>query len=260
MKIYNRPSAPTWADLSTTDVAAAKTFYGGLFGWQGADVPMKEAGGYGMFLLGDRYVGGYGPCMAPGQPVAWLAYFQVESADATAAAVTGNGGSIVAGPRDVFESGRLAVFADPEGAVFGVWQPKQHQGFGVVARPDSMCWFELMVRDSDRAKTFYRTVFGWVADSEPYGGSEYTEWQLEGESFSGMMRMNEDFPPEVPPHWMVYVQVEDCDAAAAKAKELDGSVHVPPTTIPPGRFALLSDPQGGLFSVIALSGPSPSGL
>ncbi|MFG2720323.1 VOC family protein [Streptomyces sp. NPDC048416] len=254
MKIYNRPSAPAWADLSTTDVPAAKAFYGGLFGWQGADVPMEEAGGYGMFLLGDDYVGGYGPCMAPGQPVAWLAYYQVESADATAQAVTANGGSVVAGPMDVFDSGRLAVFADPEGAVFGVWQPKEHKGFGVVARPNSMVWFELLTRNTDRATTFYRAVFGWddVA-AEPYGTPEYTEWKLNGESFGGMMRMNGDFPPEVPPHWMVYVQVEDCDAAAAKARELGGDVHVPPTTIPPGRFALLRDPQGGVFSIISLA-------
>lgn len=252
MKIYNRPSAPTWADLSTTDVAAAKAFYGGLFGWQAADVPMEEAGGYGMFLLGDQYVGGYGPCTAPGQPVAWLTYYQVDSADATAAAVTGNGGSIVAGPMDVFESGRLAVFADPEGAVFGVWQPKEHKGFGVADKPYSMCWFELLTRNPDQAKTFYRTVFGWDCDTEPYGSSEYTEWKLEGESFGGMMRMNEDFPPEAPPRWMVYVEVEDCDATATKARELGGEVHVPPTTIPPGRFAVLRDPQGGAFAVIAL--------
>ncbi|MFD9823351.1 VOC family protein [Streptomyces violascens] len=252
MKIYNRPSAPAWADLSTTDVPAAKAFYGGLFGWQGADVPMEEAGGYGMFLLGDQYVGGYGPCRAPGQPVAWLAYYQVDSADATAAAVTGNGGSIVAGPMDVFDSGRLAVFADPEGAVFGVWQPKEHKGFGVADKPYSMCWFELLTRNADQARTFYSTVFGWSGDSEPYGSSEYTEWELEGKSFGGMMRMNEDFPPEVPPHWMVYVEVEDCDATATKARELGGEVHVPPTPIPPGRFALLRDPQGGVFSVIQL--------
>ncbi|MBX7465330.1 VOC family protein [Streptomyces sp. MAG02] len=255
MKIYNRPSAPAWADLSTTDVPAAKAFYGDLFGWRGADVPMEEAGGYGMFLLGDRYVGGYGPCRAPEQPVAWLAYFQVESADATAAAVTGNGGSIVAGPMDVFDSGRLAVFSDPEGAVFGVWQPDRHAGFGVVDEPGGMCWFELLTRDSDRAKTFYAAVFGWNTEAaDPYGSSsEYTEWKLDGESFSGMMRMGSDFPPEVPAHWMVYVQVDDCDAVAARARELGGEVHVPPTTIPPGRFALLRDPQGGVFSIIALT-------
>ena len=125
MKIYNRPSAPAWADLSTTDVGAAKAFYGGLFGWRGADVPMEEAGGYGMFLLGDEYVGGYGPCMAPGQPVAWLAYIQVESADATAAAVTGTGGSIVAGPH-----GRLRL-----GPPRGVRRPGGPVSDGRLRRP-----------------------------------------------------------------------------------------------------------------------------
>ena len=171
--------------------------------------------------------------------------------------MTGNGGSIVAGPMDVFDSGRLAVFADPAGAVFGVWQPKEHKGFGVVDRPGGMCWFELLTRDADRARTFYRDGLR-LGQRQPSrtAASEYTEWKLEGESFSGMMRMGEDFPPEVPAHWMVYVQVEDCDATAAKARELGGEVHVPPTSIPPGRFALLRDPQGGVFSVIALTAGS----
>ncbi|MGW9029227.1 VOC family protein [Streptomyces sp. NPDC055722] len=253
MKIFNRPSAPTWADLSTTDVPGARDFYGRLFGWTGADVPDPEVGGYGMFLLDGAYAAGYGPCTAQGQPVSWLVYFQVEDADATAMAVTGNGGAVVAPPMDVFDAGRLAVFSDPEGAVFGVWQPREHRGFGVVDQPNSVCWFELMAREPEKAKDFYRAVLGWDGETHPFGPSEYTEWELGGETFGGMKRMNEDFPSELPAHWTMYVAVEDCDAAAARVTELGGSVRVQPTTIPPGRFAVVSDPQGGYLSLITRS-------
>lgn len=256
MKTVNHTSAPTWADVSTTDVPAAKRFYQDLFGWTGSDVPMEEAGGYGMFTLGEEYVGGYGPCMAPGQPVAWSAYFRSDDADATAAKVTENGGTVIAPPMDVFESGRLAYFTDPEGAAFGIWQPKEHKGFGVYDEPGAVCWFELLSREADRAKTFYRAVFGWDADTcGNEGGGSYTEWKLGGEPLGGMMHMaDEGFPPEIPAHWMVYFAVEDCDATAARARELGAAVAVAPTSIPPGRFAVLRDPQGGHFSVIAASG------
>ncbi|MFG2195973.1 VOC family protein [Streptomyces sp. NPDC048639] len=253
MKISNRASAPVWADLSATDVPAAKAFYEGLFGWSADEAPSEEAGGYGMFVLAGKQVGGFGPCMSPEAPTAWLVYFQVDDADAVATKVTQNGGTVVAAPMDVLDAGRMAVFTDPEGAVFGVWQPREHTGFGVIDEPGSVCWFELMARDSDKAKSFYAAVFGWEGQTNPAGPSEYTEWQLDGTSFSGMMRMNEDFPPELPAHWMVYVAVEDCDAAAARATELGGKVGVPPTDVPPGRFCIINDPQGGTISLIALS-------
>uniref|UniRef100_A0AAU2VE08 VOC family protein n=1 Tax=Streptomyces sp. NBC_00003 TaxID=2903608 RepID=A0AAU2VE08_9ACTN len=254
MKIANRPSAPTWADLATTDLPGAKAFYQGLFGWTGDDVPMEEAGGYGMFLTGGKYVGGYGPCMAPGQPVSWTCYFQVADADETAAKVAAHGGTVIAAPMDVFASGRLAVFADPEGAVFGVWQPREHEGFGVIDQPGSVCWFELMSREPEKAKAFYTAVFGWGAlGSQHAGPATYTEWQLEGQAFSGMMPMTEDFPSEIPARWMVCFAVEDCDRAATRVTELGGTVTVEPTTIPPGRFTVVSDPQGGYFSLITLA-------
>ncbi|MEV0095360.1 VOC family protein [Streptomyces sp. NPDC050738] len=251
--IHNKPSTPTWADLSTTDIAAAKTFYTGLFGWSAGDVPMEDASGYGMWMKGEDYVGGYGPCMAPGQPPAWMAYFGTADIEATTAAVTANGGTVVAGPMDVFTSGKLAACTDPEGAFFGLWQPLEHQGFGRVEEPGAFAWFELLVRDTEKAKAFYTAVFGWDGDTHPYGPTSYTEWSIDGEKFSGMMPIDENFPAEVPAHWMVYMAVADCDAAAAKVGELGGKVLVQPTTIPPGRFSVISDPQGALLAVIALS-------
>ncbi|MEU6084627.1 VOC family protein [Streptomyces sp. NPDC047108] len=253
MKISNRASAPVWADLSATDVPVAKAFYEALFGWSAEEAPSDEAGGYGMFALGGKLVGGYGPCPTPEAPTAWMVYFQVDDVDATAAKVTDNGGAVVAAPMDVLEAGRMAVLTDPEGAIFGVWQPRDHTGFGVIDEPGSVCWFELMARDTGKAVSFYSAVFGWEGRTSSAGPSEYTEWHLEGTSFSGMMGMTDAFPAELPAHWMVYIAVEDCDAAAARVTELGGNVSVPPTTIPPGRFSVVNDPQGGTLSLIALA-------
>jgi predicted enzyme related to lactoylglutathione lyase len=113
---------------------------------------------------------------------------------------------------------------------------------------------ELTVRDVDTAKAFYGAVFGWEGDTHPFGPTTYTDWHNPGgPRVAGMIRMTEQWPAEVAPHWMCYFAVADCDAAAARAVELGGTAPVPPTDLPQGRFAVLNDPQGGLFSVIRLA-------
>jgi uncharacterized protein len=145
----------------------------------------------------------------------------------------------------------MAVFADPLGAPFSIWQPRQHVGAGLVNEPGTLCWNELVTRDTDRAKAFYRAVFGWEPASQMMGTSEYTEWKLGDRPVGGMMPMGEDWPPEIPAHWLVYFAVTNTDNAAERAASLGGQVSVPATDIEPGRFAVLNDPQGGQFGVFA---------
>ena len=64
---------------------------------------------------------------------------------------------------DVMDLGRMAVFADPTGAVFGVWQPKAFAGADLVNEPVSLVWNEVHTRDTDTDKAFYNSVFGWTA-------------------------------------------------------------------------------------------------
>lgn len=158
-------------------------------------------------------------------------------------------------PMDVFDSGRMAVFADPAAAVFGVWQPQTHPGAGVVNEPGALCWNELMTTDVAGAGRFYAAVFGWTpqVQGEP-GPQAYTEWQLGGRSIGGMMAKPADVPAEVPPYWLVYFAVTDTDASAHRATELGASVVVPPTDIgaESGRFAVLTDPLGATFAVLAM--------
>ncbi|MFB7714797.1 VOC family protein [Streptomyces sp. NPDC056105] len=252
MKISKTPSAPCWADLSTPDTDAARLFYEGLLGWRSEVVSDPRSQTYGLFRSGEELVAGIGPTRSPKEPSAWLPYYQSAGVDAVIARVKGNGGTVVTDPETIAEDGVFAVCQDPSGAAFGLWQPITNTGFGVVNAPGSFCWFELLTRDPDGSIDFYQSVLGWGAKRHPYGGGgTYTEWSVDDEPFGGMLDTTSgSFPEDLPAHWTVYVAVEDTDATAARCEELGGQILVHPTTIEPGRFAVLADPQGASFAVI----------
>jgi predicted enzyme related to lactoylglutathione lyase len=253
MKITNHvPSTACWVDLGTSDVKGAKRFYAEVFGWDAHEVPGGE--GYTMFHLGDDRVAAVAPHMSEGQPNLWTIYFATEDAAATTAKVEAAGGKVMVPPMDVFDAGRMAVYFDPEGTGFAVWEPKNMIGAEVLGEPGSLSWVELMTRDPEDAKRFYGAVLDWTGETSDIGGAAYTLWRVAGHDrgVSGMMEMAGDmWPADLPSHWMPYFEVADCDATAARVTASGGRVGVPPTTIPPGRFAICGDPQGAFFSIIA---------
>lgn len=246
-----KPGTPSWVDLGSPNAEESIAFYGGVFGWDIPEGP-PEAGGYRMCLLHGKPVAGLGPQMQPDIPPYWTTYVSVSDVDAAVKAVESAGGQVMMPTMDVLTAGRMAVFADPTGAPFSVWQPGDHIGSSYVNEPGSLSWNELATRDSDQAIVFYSEVFGWTADAQQMGEMAYTTWLLDGNPVGGMMPMGDMFPPEVPPHWSVYFAVQDTDATVAKITSLGGSVVAPPMDIPQGRFAAVSDPHGAMFSVIAL--------
>ena len=252
------PGTPAWVDLASPDVAASVAFYSGLFGWNANDLG-PEAGNYPMCDLDGLNVAGIGPIMMPGQPPAWLSYVNVADADATVAKVTAAGGTVFAGPIDVMEAGRMAVFADPTGAALGIWQPVQHPGADLVNEPGSLVWNELNTRDTEVAIPFYAEVFGWGSNTNPMGElGAYTEWTMGDRTLGGMLPMPAALPDEVPAFWLVYFAVGDCDQAAATAADLGATVMQPPMDIPPGRMAVITDPVGATFALLALAAhPQP---
>lgn len=179
----------------------------------------------------------------------WTVYFRVDDAVKTAELVTANGGSTLVGPMEVMEAGHMGVFTDPVGAVFAVWQPKQHAGFGAVGEPGTFCWAELVTTDVDRSRTFYGEVFGHTTrDSTEMA---YTEFRVGDQSVAGMMPKPAEMPAEIPPMWGVYFAVSDTDAAIAKVGELGGMTVFGPTDVDEaGRFANCVDPAGAMFGVI----------
>lgn len=256
------PGTPSWVDLGSPDIDASVEFYGSLFGW---DVPESEnaeqTGGYRQAMLRGKAAAGMMPLMQEGQPPAWSTYVSVEDADATAAAVREAGGTVMVEPMDVMDLGRMAVFADPAGAVFGIWQPGSFPGAGIVNEPNSFSWNELNTRDPDAAKSFYAAVFGWRANDVEMGDAgTYTTWRHpdrseDEDSVGGMLDIRGRAPDEIPPHWLTYFTVDDRDETIEKATEMDGQ-SVLAMELPMGRFAILTDPQGAAFGIFEESGDS----
>jgi predicted enzyme related to lactoylglutathione lyase len=153
------------------------------------------------------------------------------------------------------DAGKMAVIQDPTGAVLSAWEPRAHSGAGLVNQHGTLIWNELATRDADTAAQFYMKLFDWDSQTQDMPTGPYTSFLNGDRMAAGMLKMTEEWG-DMPPHWMVYFGADDCDAVAAKAKELGGEVLVPPRDIPSvGRFAVLQDPQGAAFSIISLPNP-----
>lgn len=250
------PGTPSWVDLGSPDIEASIEFYAALLGWEvPAAENVEQTGGYRRATKNGVDVAGMMPLMQEGRPPAWSSYVSVADADATAAKVREAGGAVMAEPMDVMDLGRMAIFADPAGAVFGIWQPGTFPGAGLVNEPGALAWNELNTRDLAGAKSFYGAVFGWDFEDNDMGEmGKYTTIALGGNPVGGILDMvDRGVPEEIPNHWLAYFAVEDTDAAVAKATESGGGLMMGPVDIPVGRFAILTDPHGAAFAVIALS-------
>ena len=249
---------PSWVDLMTSDPEASRNFYRELFGWE-LEVGPPETGHYTICRLRGHNVAGLGGEPAPdGTPTAWTTYIAVDDVDAAAGRITGNGGSLLMGPLDVMTQGRMAVASDPTGAVFGLWQAGEHVGATLVNEPGTVNWNELNSRDLATARQFYGAVFGydWQDVDTGQGGPQYATFQVGGRDVGGALQMTDQWPAEVPSHWIVYFGVDDTDASVATIQRLGGAVLMPPTDSPYGRFAAVRDPQGAVFTVIKSAVPS----
>jgi uncharacterized protein len=247
------PGTPSWVELSSPDTDASAAFYGAVLGWNATEPGPAETGGYRMFQYDGKSVAGLMGQMQEGQPTAWATYVSVADADETAEKVKTAGGTVMVEPMDVMDIGRMAIFVDPTGAVFGVWQAKAFAGADLVNEPVSLCWNELHTGDADTDKAFYGAVFGWQPGRPKFAGAPetYTVWQLDGKNVGGMMEMVDGmFPPGTPPHWSVCFAVADADATLAKAREHGGTVVAEPVDMPIGRFAAMIDPQGAWFTIM----------
>jgi predicted enzyme related to lactoylglutathione lyase len=240
------PGTFSWTDLATPDPAAAKAFYGALFGWEAED-----GGYYSMQRVNGKDVAaiaGQPPAQRDaGAPPAWQSYITVASADGAAQRAGELGGAVHAPAFDVMEAGRMAVIQDPQGAYFMVWEPKNHIGAGLVNAPGAFCWNELAAADLDTAPDFYTELFGW--STEPYEGGPMRYLTIKnGQATNGGMREKQ---PQEPPYWLVYFAVEDIDASIAKLTELGGSTIAGPFEMAMAKIAVAQDPQGAVFALYA---------
>lgn len=186
-----------------------------------------------------------------GVPPHWLPHITVTNLDETTRRATQNGATVIREPFDAMDAGRLSIIHDPTGAVVAMWQANKHVGAQVINEPGAMCGNELSTSDVDAAGKFYRATFGWTADQMDMGpGRSYTIFKAGDVRVGGMTALQ---MKSVPPHWLTYFAVADCDGTAKTVTELGGQVLVPPTDIPDvGRFAVSRDGQGAAFAFIKL--------
>ncbi len=242
----------SWADLISTDQAAAREFYANLMGWQTDDAPMSHDQTYTFFTVAGHRVAAVGPMPQEmrdqGMPSVWANYVAVDDVDAMVDKVTEAGGTVVTAPFDILEDGRMMTLQDPTGATVSLWQAKNSIGAGMVNGPGAMVWNELNTRDPQVAQDFYGKVFGWTFEKDP--NMDYTVIRNNGRYNGGMLAITEAMG-DMPPAWVAYFNVADIDATVAKAKQLGGQVVTEIMSNPDaGRFAVIVDPTGGFFTAM----------
>ncbi|MFF2846894.1 VOC family protein [Streptomyces sp. NPDC058001] len=253
---------PCWVDAMLPDVEAGKRFYGDVLGWTFDEGAGAEYGYYTQAYSDGANVAALAPKSDGRMPTVWTVYLATPDAVALAGRIRGAGGQMVMEPMPVGPFGTMALAADPGGAVFGLWQAGTHIGFEAERRPGSYCWTELYTRDKAAVDPFYEEVFGYVGaelrdeDLSGAAGDDVRVWSPAGatagleSAIGGRVVMGDSFPAEMPPHFLTYFTVADCDATADAVTRLGGRIRQAPLSTPHGRIAVCADNQGATFAVL----------
>jgi uncharacterized protein len=240
---------PTWVDLMTPDIDAARAFYQAVFGWE-YDIGGPEFGGYTTARLGDRMTAGLmgNQPDAPPMPAAWSLYFATDNIEADVANAVKLGAKVLYPTMAVGEMGSMATCEDPTGAPFSFWQAGQHVGSQIGEEPGSAAWYELYSSNAKQARDFYTAVLGATADPMP-GGMEYYVLKHGEQELGGIMQIDPSWG-DFQPQWITYFLVPNVDETVATVKQHGGKVMGPIDDSPFGRIAALMDPSGAAFKVV----------
>ncbi|HEX3087968.1 MAG TPA: VOC family protein [Ilumatobacteraceae bacterium] len=269
------PGVPCWLDIRPSDPQAAKEFYGGVFGWEFVDTAPEGAPvPYYVAQLRGLSVAAIGGARPGADGSGWNPYTAVDSADRAVERVRQAGGTVVSEPMDIPGAGRMASFADSEGAVFSVWEARGFNGAQLVNEPGTWNFSELHTSDPGSAAKFYRTVFDWDVVDFSVGDSAYRFFKLDGYGAS-LAKNNPEFAERIAAdesaaafadvvatlidessgpeassaaRWSVTFAVDDADAIAAETERLGGKIIVPPFDVEPVRMTVLADAQGAVFA------------
>lgn len=250
-KISNWPAAtPMWVDLGVDNLAAAKTFYADLFGWDFVSGG-QDAGDYLLAHVGGRAVAGVGPKQDPGMPTVWTTFLASDDVNVTAKKISAAGGQLIAPPFDVMESGRMALAVDTVGAAFGIWQAGTHIGAERVNEHGALCWNELHTRDFAAARSFYSEVFDVSFQDVTGKGRVYSTIRrpMDGREVGGVQH-GTDIPHGTPNHWLTWFASDYVHGTAERAVELGSTLLMPVTDSSLGRMSIIQAPQGEVFGII----------
>lgn len=261
MTLNAKPGTPIWFDLGSSNVEKSAAFYSAIFGWTAEAVGGEETGGYTTYThdrdlvaavaphqIDTPYHRPYGPDGSQGMPAIWTVYFHTDAVDELPARVTSAGGEIIMLPMDVFGLGHMAVFADPAGAAFAVWQPGSMPGASKVNQPHSISHVELVTDSVDEVRDFYREVLAL----DPAGKGYDTTWTVDGEVVAATKSLKAS--SAALPHWHIAIGVPDCATTVAAAVDAGATLERGPLESSSGVRADLKDPLGAGFSIVQLGG------
>ncbi len=243
----------SWADNSSADPKAAKAFYMDLFGWSKNEIPIGENMTYTVFQLEGEACAALSGMMPDqlqmGAPSHWNNFVTVDDVDALADVVKANGGTVLYGPEDVFDSGRMMHIQDPAGAALNLWQPYDTIGAGIVNTVGAMCFNELWTPDVALAKGFYHALFGW----EYVLDGIFTRIFNRGRANGGMLQLD-----DTAPRWLPHFHVADVATAISRVKELGGAIEIDEQVDADGsKWSVVADPAGALFYIMQLVKADP---
>ncbi|MGW0549845.1 VOC family protein [Streptomyces altiplanensis] len=248
------PGEPCWVSLMVHGLATTREFYGALFGWEFRPGP-QQLGPYVRAELDGKEIAGVGQ-LPPDRhlPIAWTPYLATDDAGVTAESVRSHGGTVGVGPVDAGDAGRMAICSDPAGAVFGLWQAAAHPGTALAGTHGTPVWNELVTRETSVVGKFYAAVFGYEAETDVGADLDRLTLRLDGRPVASVRGVGAALPRDRGPHWMTYFEVGDTDGSARLLEELGGHVLQPPRDDARGRSAVVSDPEGAVFTIVTTAG------
>ncbi len=246
-----------FVELVTPDLAAAKRFYGGLFGWTFRDI---NAGGtaYAEVMLAGQPIAGLFQRTVPAgehRQSAWLTYFSVQDVDAATETALHNGAKLLFSPHSFPDRGREAVLADPQGAVFALLASASGDPPDLLVDPGQWIWSSLITRDPATDAAFYQKLFNYSVFALPPGQHGQHFILASGGYARASVNSLPASRPDAHPHWLNYVRVENATATAARVAALGGRVLVAPRAERNGgTIALVADPLGAVFGLLEWPG------
>jgi uncharacterized protein len=239
---------PCWIDYGAADLEATKTFYADLLGWQytGGE---PEFGGYLTATRNGEQAAGLGPQQDPDDPPRWTTYFATSDIGRHVQRITDAGGRVLFPPMEVGPMGTMAIAADPQGNLFGLWQAGVHTGARIYNEPGALYWNEAAVEDPSPARSFYTAVFGYQWDEVPDAGG-YMTFRTDDRPPEHPLGGLGGLAPDAPKGWQTCFAVASTDEAVATAERNGARVVTPAMDTPFGRFAVLTDPWGATFEVM----------
>lgn len=250
------PGAPAWVGLAAPDVAAARWFYGELFGWSYLEEPIRDDVHATCLLHGEPVAGITVPRVVAEQATGWITYLAVDDVDDVTARARELGATVRMPPTTFPAAGRAAVIEDPQRAHVGFFQPGIRRGVRLLNEPGALCWNDLNTPEPEASTAFYQELFGYdTTELRAADGSRYLLLTLDGQPIAGLLALEDALMSSMPARWLTHFATADLEAAIARVRALGSTLVMGPLNSPYGPCAVVRDQQSAAFYLTEVKEP-----